>query len=254
MTLLRMLAFRPAEAGSGGTVAIAKPIVSGTGKTSVDSAKGAQPAKQTATSSGNDAAKAARAAFDDMHKQEPENTAKSPEIEFKSEPELTFEVEPESRPEPEPETETETETKPALKVEHEVVAKPASGEAEPDWSRLQANLNLTGAVRELARNLQLESADEKCWKFLVPDTLQHLGSKSVVQSLQSALSSCLGHAVMLDLHTVAEPLKSVAAAAHSAEINRMSEAERAIDEDSTVQEIKKEFGAKIIPDSIQPLQ
>jgi hypothetical protein len=46
----------------------------------------------------------------------------------------------------------------------------------------------------------------------------------------------------------------VAAATERAEVNRMSEAERAIDEDLTVKDIKKKFGAKIIPDSIQPLQ
>ncbi len=88
----------------------------------------------------------------------------------------------------------------------------------------------------------------------MPDTLQLLGSESVVRSLQSALSSRLGHSVKLDLHKASEPVKSVAAAEHSAEVNRMSEAERAVDEDSTVQDIKKKFGARIVPDSIQPLQ
>ena len=182
MTLLRMLAFRPADAGSGGAVPGAKsaPTVSAP-----------------------------------MHIAEPG---------------------------------------PELKFEPEAVAEPDSTEVMQDWSSLQASLKLSGAAREFARNLQLESADEKRWRFLVPDTLQHLGSESVVQSLQSALSSRLGHAVMLDLHTASEPLKSVAAATERAEINRMSEAERAIEEDSTVQDIKDKFGAKIIPDSIQPLQ
>ena len=59
---------------------------------------------------------------------------------------------------------------------------------------------------------------------------------------------------MLDLHTASEPVKSVAAATERTEINRLSEAERAIDEDVTVQEIKEKFGAKVTPDSIQPLQ
>lgn len=100
----------------------------------------------------------------------------------------------------------------------------------------------------------LESAGQVRWKFLVPDTLKHLGSESVVQSLQSALSARLGHAVMLDLHTASEPVESVAAAVERTEINRMSEAERAIDEDTTVREIKEKFGAKIVPDSVQPIQ
>ena len=143
---------------------------------------------------------------------------------------------------------------PAPKPTGKIDNPPAVLEPVEDWSILQDSLDLSGVAREFARNLQLESADEKRWKFLVPDTLRHLGSKSVVQDLQSALSSRLGHAVMLDLHTASEPVESVAVATERAEVNRMSEAERAIDDDPTVQEIKEKFGAKIIPDSIQPLQ
>ena len=119
---------------------------------------------------------------------------------------------------------------------------------------MQTNLELSGAAREFARNIQLESVDKNHWKFLVPDTLHDLGSASVVQSLQSALSSRIGHQVKLDLHKASKPVKSVAAAAQRAEVNRMSEAERAIDEDSTVQDIKQKFDAKIVPDTIQPIQ
>ncbi len=133
-------------------------------------------------------------------------------------------------------------------------AEPASPQAGTDWTSLQASLKLSGAAREFARNLQLESADYERWKFLVPDTLQHLGSRSVVETLQTALSERLGHAVMLDLHTASEPVQSVAAATEAAEVSRMSDAECAIGEDPTVQQIKEKFGAKIIPDSVQPLQ
>jgi DNA polymerase-3 subunit gamma/tau len=220
MTLLRMLAFRPAEAGSGSALASVKPGVSSTGTTDSGPPEAASIAKSK-PASGRAAAKAARVAFDAMHKVEPAKVPKP------------------SEPKP--------------------VAVPASdepGSDEPgrDWSVLQASLELSGAARELARNLQLESAGQVRWKFLVPDTMRHLGSESVVQNLQSALSARLGHAVMLDLHTASEPVKSVAAAAERTQVNRMSEAERAIDEDLTVQEIKQKFGAKIVPDSVQPLQ
>ncbi len=129
-----------------------------------------------------------------------------------------------------------------------------AGDPARDWTSLQTRLDLSGAVREFARQIQLESINKNKWKFLVPDTLQHLGSESVVKSLRSALSSHLGHEVKLDLHGASEPVKSVAAAARRAEVKRMSEAERAIEEDPTVQQIKKEFGAKIVSDSIQPIQ
>jgi hypothetical protein len=68
------------------------------------------------------------------------------------------------------------------------------------------------------------------------------------------LSDRLGHSVMLDLHTASKPLQSVATAAEEAEVSRMSEAERAINEDETVKQMREKFGAKIVPDSVQPIQ
>ncbi len=247
MTLLRMLAFKPVEAGS---------------DTLVKSAKPAPVAENRSVSNGNDAAKAARTAFEQMQKPVPAVTPKPPVPERRVEPEPEPEPEPKFQPEPEFNFETKSAPAPAPAPasttapvpEHDAMVETASAELEQDWNKLQGKLGLGGAAREFARNLQLESADEQRWKFLVPDTLENLGSKSVVQSLQSALSSHLGHEVRLDLHTATGPVKSVAAAKVSAEVNRMSEAERAIDEDSTVQDIKEKFGAKIVPDSIQPLQ
>ena len=214
MTLLRMLAFKPAGTAT----------VKGTASSS---AAAHPPVTTTKTASrGNEAAKVARAAFDELHQAKTVTPSVS--------------IEAENKPKPDHESK---------------IAAPVSDlELAQDWSSLQNSLELSGAVREFARNLQLESADEKRWRFLVPETLSHLGSKSVVQTLQSALSSRLGHAVMLDLHTASEPVKSVAAATERAAINRMSEAERSIDEDPTVKEMKEKFGAKIVPDSIQPLQ
>ena len=232
MTLLRMLAFRPAESlpGSGSGSA---PVTSTATKTQKASAP-VHVVKTKPEADNGDPAKAARAAFDAM------TSAKSVE--------RTVGKTPESAP-AEPM---------ALPFDSETDKTAASGQqdqvSETDWNELQSSLKLSGAARELARNLELESTASDRWRFLVPDTLRHLGSESVIQSLQTALSDRLGHAVILDLHTATEPLQSVAAAAQAAEVNRMSEAEKAIDEDPTVQEMKEKFGAKIVPDTIQPMQ
>mgnify|MGYP001825407329 FL=1 len=249
MTLLRMLAFRPAEAGSGGSVTAGKPAVAAPG--AAGTAQGAPATESKPATGGNYAAKAARAAFDELQKsslaQTPGETPRpAPESEPKQESEQESKPEIEAVPEPGFGPQLGFETASAPKVEQ--------NDPESDWSSLQTNLELSGAAREFARNIQLESVDENHWRFLVPDTLLHLGSESVVQSLQSALSSRLGHAVILDIHRASEPVKSVAAAQKRAENDRMSEAERAIDKDATVQDIKKKFGAKIVPESIQPLQ
>jgi DNA polymerase-3 subunit gamma/tau len=221
MTLLRMLAFRPAGDGQGSSVDRKRPSASGADVSNA-------PSSEAIPATSRNAAKAARAAFDEMQKAEAASAPKPPGSEPVSE----------TGADPEPEAK-ET---------------PDGHDSERDWASLQSSLKLSGAVREFARNLQLESTSKQRWTFLVPDTLRHLGSESVVQSLQTALSSRLGYQVMLDLHTASEPVKSVATATEHAEINRMSEAERAINEDPTVQDIKSEFDAKVIPDSIQPIQ
>ena len=248
MTLLRMLAFKPADAGSDGNIVQAK--LTAAGARSGNAPVTAASAQTMSDGGGSGAAKAARAAFDRMQ---------SPEKASKPKPSVQ-KVESEPEPEPEPKPEPEIEAGPELDFGAQPVlgtqatGTSQEGEVEQDWSSLQTNLELSGPAREFARNIQLESIDENRWQFLVPDTLLHLGSDSVVQNLRSALASRLGHPVKLKLHSASEPVKSVAAAAERAETNRMSEAERAIEEDPTVQGIKKKFGAKVVPDSIQPIQ
>ncbi len=89
MTLLRMLAFRPADAGSGSTHSDAAQ-------------KTGQATEIKTAGGGNDAAKAARAAFDALHQARPVETSKP--------------------------------------AETELVAAPPGEETKLDWSSLQASL------------------------------------------------------------------------------------------------------------------
>ena len=252
MTLLRMLAFKPADADSGGALPVSKPAVAS--KPASSAPQTAKPGENKVSGAGSEAARAARAAFDELHKPKT-SAAVKPQT-----PAPVMEPEPARIPQSAPEPQASMEAGPELALTSQPDSEAGQtmtreeGEPAEEWSNLQSNLELSGAAREFARNIQLESVDENRWRFLVPDTLLHLGSEKVVQSLQAALSSNLGHPVKLDLHKASEPVRSVAEAAQLAEVNRMSEAERAIDEDPTVQEIKKKFGAKIVSDSIQPLQ
>lgn len=249
MTLLRMLAFRPSETGSdgpGGSVRSTAAAAHNGG-----AASGSTPAPSGsmgggAVSRGAGGAKAARAALEALHQEKPVNapTPATPPSAVKA----VLKAVPDTKPK------TVQEPGLSLPVEPEILAERASDEPLQNWAKLQSSLGLTGAAREFARNLRLESTDDKCWRFLVPDTLEQMGSEIVVQSLKSALAARLGYPVRLDLHTAKQPVKSVAAAVERAEVNRMTDAERAIDEDPTVQEIKTKFGAQVVPESIQPLK
>ncbi len=152
-------------------------------------------------------------------------------------------------------------------VEPVVAAQGASGPGAPadpatapvirgdeDWEQLLQRLELSGPVRELARNIQLKSRQEGKWHFLIPDSATSLASKPMVRKLQTELSSQLGHQVDLALQTAKEPVTTPAVVSEQASVKRMSEAERAIEEDPTIRELKDQLGARIVEDSIQPLQ
>ena len=131
---------------------------------------------------------------------------------------------------------------------------PKGAVTDQEWHSLILRLELTGPVKELARNMHLESTSEGNWQFLIPDAVRHLGSTQIVEKLQTALSSQLGQPVHLAVHTASEPVSTPAAISEQTSHLKMSEAERSIEEDPTVQSLKERFDAQIIPDSIQPLQ
>ncbi len=123
-----------------------------------------------------------------------------------------------------------------------------------DWHGLLERLDLTGPVRELARNIELESRAGEQWRFVIPETVSHYGSKNLVQKLETALSSQLGQTVNLVLSTSAQQVRTPAAVTEDARGKAVSEAERAIEQDPTVRSLKETMGAIVVEDSVQPLQ
>jgi DNA polymerase-3 subunit gamma/tau len=242
MTLLRMLAFRPADSGHGANAAGG----SNRGKAGQRAAAAADASSATGRKGSGGAgrsreqaaaAKVARESFDVMRGASGETAGG----EQKADLFASADANGPARRGASGASAAETEA--------------GAGKTAPvDWHSLQASLKLSGGARELARNLQLESSDGDRWVFLVPDALRHLGSDSTVKMLQAALSEWAGHAVMLDLHVSSEPLHSVSASEERVRIRRMTEAEQAIEDDATVTELREKFGATIVPDSIQPLQ
>lgn len=143
--------------------------------------------------------------------------------------------------------ETRSET-PVRPVSH---AKPA----DPDWIALLRALNLEGPVRELARNVHLRSTQGNRWEFAIAHSLMHLGSESCVSRLNLAISEQLGHPVLLRLVESDETNLPTLARLEAQQLHtRMSDAERAIHDDPVVQALKDRLGARIVDESIQPLQ
>jgi DNA polymerase-3 subunit gamma/tau len=145
-------------------------------------------------------------------------------------------------------------TTPASAPAPAAARKTSAPAGDDEWQALLGQLKLSGPVRELARNITLESRAGETWRFLIPESVSHLGSAAVLDGLRNELSSQLGQPVNLALHTAGEPLVTAASISQNAELKRRSEAELAIDSDPTVRSLKERFGARVLEDSIQPLQ
>ena len=138
-----------------------------------------------------------------------------------------------------------------------VVAEPQANSpaGDSDWIRMLEQLDISGQVRELARNVALKARDGDRWEFVIAPALKHLGSKACIGRLENAISEMLGRAITVRLvDQVKQNLQTAAAAEQQQVHQEMSEAERAINDDPTVQALKDKMGARIIDDSIQPIQ
>lgn len=215
MTLLRMLAFRPASAGSvsSGTAPpkMAKPVVS----------KVRQPAQAKPAAAMPETRPAGR---------QDANEERQPDPELFSSP---CSMPPVDRPQ----------------------AATTSSPADADWMSLQGDLEISGQVRELARNVELQSRSDDCWDFVITSSLKHLGSENCINRLGQAISQKVGHTVAIKLiDSDGKVLITAAALDKHKTLQNMSEAEKAINDDPTVKALKEQLGARIVEDSIQPLQ
>jgi DNA polymerase-3 subunit gamma/tau len=225
MTLLRMLAFRPAPVGSAasdpGPVKAIKPRI-----TKASPAAVPEPA-------------AAR-------------TVVEPFADEPAEPEL-FSSPCSMPPLEQPESES---AGPEIAHSLDLSRRPETcGGQDDNWVALQGNLDISGQVRELARNVQLQKRSEDRWDFIIAPSLRHLGSANCVNRLSQAISEKMGHTVGIKLvDSEGQDIVSAAALDEQKIRQGMSEAEKAINDDPTVRALKEQLGAHIVEDSIQPLQ
>jgi DNA polymerase-3 subunit gamma/tau len=214
MTLLRMLAFDPAKSISAATGGAPAAVA----KKPQRPEKSAEPAPQAASAQTSDAAVPSR--------------------------------QPASPPKP-AKTEVLQETKPE-RGRRKTTSAPTHDDG---WVSMVGDLPISGQVRELARNLHLRSREGEKWSFAIAPSLRHLGSKQCVDSLGRAISEQLGEVVQISLSDEAEgELLTAAGISRQGQRRKQNDAERAIEDDPTVQALKEKLGATIVEDSIQALQ
>ena len=209
MVLLRMHAFRPAEAGQGAPRAAAPAAQ----PSSRPAPAPAPPAPRSAPSGPAPVARPAPAA---------------------------------ARPEPAP----------SAPAPAPAQARPIAVGADglPDWHDIVERANLRGPIGQLAQNCSLRQIEGESMVLALTPSHMHLAVEPLTSQMEEKVSQALGRRVrfrfVADRGNLGTPAERRAQAASDAQAN----AEASMEADPLVQTLKREFDARVIPQSIKPVE
>ncbi|UGB36951.1 DNA polymerase III subunit gamma/tau [Frateuria soli] len=125
----------------------------------------------------------------------------------------------------------------------------------PRWEALIEQAGLRGPLGQLAQNAALRERDGNTLVLALQPAHMHLAVEPMVGQMADRIGDVLGERIRLrfvaDSQGAAE---TPAARAASARESAQSAAEQAIEEDPLVQSLKREFGARVVPQSIKPIE
>jgi DNA polymerase III subunit gamma/tau len=217
MALLRMLAFRPGSAGSGPSQS-AGSVSNGVASNAASTAT--KPAAAKPASAAPVAAPASAAA--------PKSTTSA------------------ATSAPAPKSTTSAATSAAS-------ATTASSSDRPDWHSLMRALPVRGLVQQLAHQTELQNWVDSAQgvKATVITSLPQLASVDSVGRLSEALSVHYGKKVQIEIVEGAVE-KTVAKIDAQVQQEKRQNAEERIAADPFVQQLEREFGAKVVSGSVRP--
>jgi DNA polymerase-3 subunit gamma/tau len=124
----------------------------------------------------------------------------------------------------------------------------------PRWDALIEQAGLRGPLGQLAQNAALRERDGNTLVLVLQPAHMHLAVEPMVGQMADRIGDVLGERIKLrfvaDSQGAAE---TPAARAASARESAQGAAEHAIEEDPLVQSLKREFGARVVPQSIKPI-
>jgi DNA polymerase-3 subunit gamma/tau len=132
-------------------------------------------------------------------------------------------------------------------------ASPVPSADSAGWTGLVETLGLQGMARELAANCVLLAREGDAIRLLVDKAHAHLHNKGTEERLQQALGKQLAADIKLSIQ-VGEP-----AAATPARLRQQQERERmqaaisSLENDTEVRTLKETFNARIVPETVEPL-
>ena len=221
MTLLRMLAFRPSSADVGG---------GGGGSAPTPSAPPVNTARPTASTNSAPAPTARASA--------PAAVAKSASVPAATKPVTSAPA-------------------PAISVAPVAAASNAVVNAaeRPDWHALMRQIPVRGMVQQLAFQTELQDWKDSATgvKATIVTPMPQLASDASVARLADALTTHFGKPIKLVIEKGQIEGKTVAKVDQQIHQEKRQNAEQLIAADPFIQQLEKEFGAKVVGGSVKPL-
>ncbi|MCG7896850.1 MAG: DNA polymerase III subunit gamma/tau [Candidatus Thiodiazotropha lotti] len=144
--------------------------------------------------------------------------------------------------------------KPAQPAAPAEPAKPVANANDPsDWESFCTALQLGGITRQLAQNCAFGSWDGKTLNLTLDTSRRQLRVGQSEMRLLEGIRKQLGESVQLSI-TEAVPQQETPAMREKRELDqRQAEAETSMAVDPMVKEMEERFGAKLMPESIRPV-
>jgi DNA polymerase-3 subunit gamma/tau len=131
-------------------------------------------------------------------------------------------------------------------------ARAAAAAAPAGWPELSAQLQVTGAARELARNSELVRREGNTFDLVVPKAKAFLADRAHADKLKAALEQHLGGAARVNV-SVGETAGASAAAIENGERDaRRAAAAQAVQSDGFVQDLVNLFDGKVVDSTVRP--
>ena len=121
------------------------------------------------------------------------------------------------------------------------------------WPDLVAGLDLRGPVRELAANSAFVALDGDALRLSLPESDDHLRAPFLVQQLAAALGTRWGAAPQIRFEAGVPAGDTLHARTGRERDQRQGAAEAAFHTDPHVRRLMEQ-GARVVPDSIRPIQ
>ena len=122
-----------------------------------------------------------------------------------------------------------------------------------DWLALIADAGLKGPMRDLAAHATFVGCVDGILTLAVPDGFEHLRTDTLVAKLADALAPALGSVLRIAFAAAAVDGDSLHARNARQRDERQANAEQSFLDNPSVQRYMQQYGAKLVPDSIRPI-